>query len=84
MIANVNLAALPAHEQQAIELDKQRWIEANSITDAKSPDEIRAWLLRQLDEDYREDMRRRLNVIRRTRFEMENNEANASHLKRTG
>ncbi|MDZ7868804.1 MAG: hypothetical protein U5L02_06300 [Rheinheimera sp.] len=31
-----------------------------------------------------QDMRRRLNIIRRNRMEIKNNEAGASHGKRTG
>ncbi len=84
MNTNVNLAARSAEERAAIELDKQRWIEANSITDTKTPDEIRAWLLRQFDDEYREDMRRRLNVIRRTRLEIKNNVAGSNHKRRAG
>lgn len=76
MIANVNLAALPAHEQQAIELDKQRWKEAHHMLSTKRPEEIRAFLAREMDEEYREDLRRRLNTIRRNRLEAENKTEN--------
>lgn len=80
-----NLAQLSAEERQAIELDKQRWREANHMIDTKRPDEIKAWLLREQDEELREDMRRRLNVVRLNRREqMMNNERSASHSKRTG
>ncbi len=79
-----NLAQLPLEQRQAIEQDKRRWQEANQLTNTKRPDEIRAWLMKQLDDEYREDMRRRLNIIRRNRMEMKNNEAGASHSKRTG
>ncbi len=79
-----NLAQLPMEQRQAIEQDKRRWQEANQLTNTKRPDEIRAWLMKQLDDEYREDMRRRLNIIRRNRMEMKNNEASASHSKRTG
>lgn len=84
MILGSNLAQLPIEQRQAIEQDKRRWQEANQLTNTKRPDEIRAWLMKQLDDEYREDMRRRLNIIRRNRMEMKNNEASASHSKRTG
>lgn len=79
-----NIAQLPPEQRQAIELDKRRWLEANQLTDTKRPDEIRTWLMKQMDDEYREDMRRRLNIIRRNRMEIKNNEASASHSKRTG
>lgn len=79
-----NIAQLPPEQRQAIELDKRRWLEANQLTNTKRPDEIRTWLMKQMDDEYREDMRRRLNIIRRNRMEIKNNEASASHSKRTG
>lgn len=80
-----NLATLPPEQRQAIEMDKQRWLEANQLTDTKRPDEIRAWLMKQMDDEFREDMRRRLNIIRQNRqARIKNNEASASHSKRTG
>lgn len=79
-----NIAQLPPEQRQAIEMDKQRWFEANQLTNTKRPDEIRTWLMKQMDDEYREDMRRRLNIIRRNRMEIKNNEASASHSKRTG
>jgi len=84
MILGSNLAQLPMEQRQAIEQDKRRWQEANQLTNTKRPDEIRAWLMKQLDDEYREDIRRRLNIIRRNRMEMKNNEVSASHSKRTG
>lgn len=84
-ITGANLANLPAEERAAIELDKRRWMEAHTMTQTKRPDEIRAWLMRQLDDEYREDMRRRLNVIRLNRqAQIKNNEPSASQIKRTG
>lgn len=79
-----NIAQLPSEQRQAIELDKRRWLEANQLTDTKRPGEIRTWLMKQMDDEYREDMRRRLNIIRRNRMEIKNNEASTSHSKRTG
>ena len=80
-----NLAQLSVEQRNAIEQDKQRWLEANRMTDSMRPDEIRAWLMRQLDDEFREDMRRRLNVIRLNRqARIKNNEASTSHSKRTG
>lgn len=79
-----NIAQLPPEQRQAIELDKRRWLEANQLTNTKRPDEIRTWLMKQMDDEYREDMRRRLNIIRRNRMEIKNNEASTSHSKRTG
>lgn len=79
-----NIAQLPPEQRQAIELDKRRWLEANQLTDTKRPDEIRTWLMKQMDDEYREDMRKRLNIIRRNRMEIKNNDASASHSKRTG
>lgn len=84
-ITGANLANLPAEERAAIELDKRRWMEAHTMTQSKRPDEIRAWLMRQLDDEYREDMRRRLNAIRLNRqAQIKNNEPSASQIKRTG
>ena len=80
-----NLAKLSVEQRNAIEQDKQRWLEANRMTDSMRPDEIRAWLMRQLDDEFREDMRRRLNVIRLNRqARIKNNEVSASHSKRAG
>ena len=79
-----NIAQLPPEQRQAIELDKRRWCEANQLTNTKRPDEIRTWLMKQMDDEYREDMRRRLNIIRRNRMEIKNNEASTSHSKRAG
>lgn len=59
-----NLALLPDDQRAAIEFDKQRWFEANKITASKRPEKIREWLNQQDVAEYREDMRRRLNVIR--------------------
>lgn len=59
-----NLALMPDEDRAAIELDKQRWFEANKITTSKRPEKIREWLNQQDVAEYREDMRRRLNVIR--------------------
>ncbi|MFC0047779.1 hypothetical protein [Rheinheimera tilapiae] len=78
------IAQLPPEQRQAIELDKRRWLEANQLTNTKRPDEIRTWLMKQMDDEYREDMRRRLNIIRRNRMEIKNNEASTSHNKRAG
>lgn len=80
-----NIAQLPPEQRQAIELDKQRWFEANQLTNSKRPDEIRALLARMEEGDEKEDLRRRLNTIRQNRQQrMTNNEPSASHGKRTG
>jgi outer membrane lipopolysaccharide assembly protein LptE/RlpB len=73
---NVNLAAMSAEERAAIELDKQRWKEAHYMLSTKRPEEIRAFLAREMDEEYREDLRRRLNTIRRNRLEAESKAEN--------
>nr|DAV09141.1 MAG TPA: DNA polymerase III, theta subunit [Caudoviricetes sp.] len=83
-ITAVNLADLPADERAAIEQDKHRWHEAWQMILKKRPDEIRAWLMRQTDDELREDMRRRLNVVRRNQVEIKNNQLSASQIKRTG
>jgi|GEM_PF-4335541 len=80
---NVNLASLPAHEQQAIEQDKQRWAEAFRISSTMHPHEIRAWLTQQADDEYREDMRRRLNA-QRGKYEIKNNRAGSNQKRRAG
>lgn len=67
-----NLANLPPEQRQAIEQDKQRWNTAAKLSAEKQPPEIRTWLARQSDEEFREDMRRRLNVIRRRNLEIKN------------
>lgn len=80
-----NLAQLPLEQRQAIEQDKRRWQEANQLTNTKRPDEIRAMLAKMPDGDEKEDLRRRLNAIRLNQQErIKNNEASASHSKRTG
>ena len=79
-----NIAQLPPEQRQAIELDKRRWLEANQLTNTKRPDEIRALLARMDEGDEKEDLRRRLNIIRRNRMEIKNNEASTSHGKRAG
>lgn len=67
-----NLANLPTEQSQAIEQDKQRWHTAAKLSAEKQPPEIRTWLARQADEEFREDMRRRLNIIRRRLLEIKN------------
>lgn len=84
-ILGSNLAQLSVEQRNAIEQDKQRWLEANRMTDSMRPDEIRAMLARMPDGDEKEDMRRRLNAIRLNRqARIKNNKASASHSKRTG
>lgn len=84
-ITGANLANLPAEERAAIELDKRRWMEAHTMTQSKRPDEIRAWLAKMEEGDEKEDLRRRLNVIRLNRqAQIKNNEPSASQIKRTG
>lgn len=76
---------MSAEERAAIELDKQRWKEAHYMLAKKKPDEIRAWLNREFDEEYREDMRRRLNKIRQNQQErIKNNVDSASQSRRKG
>ena len=82
MNTNVNLASLSAEERAAIELDKQRWKEAHYMLAKKSPNEIRTWLNQELDEEYREDIRRRLNKIRQNQQEQIKNKAPDSSQKR--
>jgi hypothetical protein len=46
----------------AVEVDKTRWLKAWQLLRQKSQPDIRVWLNDQ-PEDYREDMRRRLNTV---------------------
>jgi hypothetical protein len=80
---NVNLAARPADEQQAIELDKQRWSEAFRITTTMQAQEIRVWLAQQTDVEYREDMRRRLNA-QRGKYQIKNKRPHSNQNRRAG
>ncbi len=84
MNTNINLASLPAEERAAIEMDKQRWKDAHHMLKTKRPDEIRLFLSREMDAEYREDMRRRLNTIRRNMLEAENKRADSSQNRRAG
>ena len=85
MTTNVNISAMSPEERAAIELDKQRWKEAHYMLTKKSPNEIRTWLNQELDEEYREDIRRRLNKIRQNQQErIKNNVDSASHKRRAG
>ncbi len=83
MRTNVNLAARPADEQQAIELDKQRWVDALRISTTMQAQEIRVWLAQQTDVEYREDMRRRLNA-QRGKYEIKNKRPHSSQNRRAG
>jgi len=51
-------------EQLAVEHDKQQWFKAYTMLKTKNTYEIRRYLT-TLDDDEREDFRRRLNEIRK-------------------
>lgn len=61
-----NLAELPDEQRQAIEEDKQRWFEASKMINNHGREYIMSMLF-QMPEDKREDMRRRLNTLRKNR-----------------
>lgn len=62
-----NLAELPKRCRDAIQEDRKRWALATKIFREKSDMEIRTWLRSQYPDEYREDMRRRLIMIRQGR-----------------
>lgn len=47
--------------------DKQRWWKARQLLDTQTGPQIQKWLFEQADEEYREDMRRRLNEMHKNR-----------------
>lgn len=53
-----------AFDEAATAVDKARWLEARTMIYTKEPDFIKAWIMNITDEEYREDMRRRFNVIK--------------------
>ena len=59
----MNLCLLTKDEQLEIERDKQQWFKAHKMLNSKNTYEIRQYLT-TLDDDEREDFRRRLNKIR--------------------
>lgn len=58
----MNLANLPKEQREQINEDKQRWLKANELLRTETRSAIISWLNKQ-PEEYREDMRRRLNII---------------------
>lgn len=51
-------------ELAATEIDKVRWFEANKMYKTWNKKRLQSWLATHEDVEYREDFRRRLNVIR--------------------
>lgn len=43
--------------------ERKRWFQAYKLLTRKTRPEIKAWLMRQECSEYRDDMRRRLNVM---------------------
>jgi hypothetical protein len=60
-----NLSDMTDSQLKAIEEDKRRWLKARNMTDSTRPLQIRKWLDSIADADYRLDMARRLNQMRR-------------------
>lgn len=58
-----NLSNLTPEQRAAIEEDKQRWFKAHQLLKGSKPVEIRRWITEQANDDYRADMKRRLNVM---------------------
>ena len=58
----MNLAYLPKEQRDQIEQDKKRWLKAYELLKNETRSAIVSWLNNQ-PEEYREDMRRRLNTI---------------------
>lgn len=56
-----NLCDLPVEEQQAIEIDKQRWFKAHQMVRNKPMFMIKEYLESITDVEEREDMRLKLN-----------------------
>lgn len=55
---------LTADQRQAVEEDRQRWYDANRLIATTAPNQIRNWLSSLSDQDYRDDMARRLNAVK--------------------
>lgn len=51
-----------AFDEDAVSIDKERWLTAYNMIQSKSKESIKVWLESQ-EIECREDMRRRLNVI---------------------
>lgn len=62
--ASLNLANLPKELRDAIEEDKRRWFEARQMLTKNGRATIEKWLYGIQDFALREDMRRRLNIIK--------------------
>jgi hypothetical protein len=59
-----NLALLPKEQREAIQEDKQRWLDAHNRYKQQTSAQIRQWLKNLPEGEYKDDMRRRLNIIR--------------------
>ena len=61
MITNVSKFAF---DEETTAEDKQRWLDARNLMKNNGRGFIRQWLESQVSDEYREDMRRRLNHIK--------------------
>lgn len=67
-------------EKLADDIDRERWTTANEMYKKWGKKHLQNWLSTHTDVEYREDIRRRLNVIRLNRAGTKH--ANASRRKR--
>ena len=55
-----------AFDEEAATIDKARWLEAKQLIE-RGPESVRSWVACQVDGEYKDDMRRRLNFIKNSR-----------------
>lgn len=62
-----NLALLPKDQREAMQEDKTRWLEAHKRYTTHSYAQLRWWIKNMPEGEYKDDMRRRLNIIKGNR-----------------
>lgn len=62
----MNLAKLPQAERDEIEKDRKLWHEAYKLVKYEPRLNVKRWLSQLSDEEYRENMRYRLNKTQQT------------------
>lgn len=55
-----------AFDEAATAEDKARWLLATNLIQ-RGPEAVRSWVSRQVDGEYKTDMRRRLNILKNSR-----------------
>lgn len=57
-----NLATLPPEQREAIERDKSNWLTAYKMVKSMTGEQIRSWIERQADPEYKKEMQQKLRI----------------------